>query len=155
MSCEQLGDDYELYALGLLEGDEKDELDAHLGRGCETCRRNLNGALAINTVLLSFAPDIAPPARLKRRVMASLGVAKSSWTWAAALAAGSMLVVALWFSVQERQLSQELAIARKAILSVSAERDSMQQALSFLEDPETIPVSFGSPRRPRRAAMCS
>src|SRR5882724_5746524 len=142
MNCEELKGEVELYALGLLDGDEKTELDQHLGRNCDTCRRNLKDALAMNSVLVSFAPEAAPPGRLKRRVMASVGVQKSSWTWAALLAAAAMLVIALWFSVQERQRTNELAIARKAILSIAAQRDRMQQALGFLEDPETIPVNF-------------
>jgi anti-sigma-K factor RskA len=146
MKCEELKGGLELYALGLLDGEEKDELDAHLGRDCETCHRSLKSALAMNSMMLSFVPAVAPPGRLKRRVMASIGVQKSSWTWAALLAAGAMLVVALWFSVQERQRTQELTIARKAILSISAQRDRMQQALSFLEDPESVPVRFNKGR---------
>ncbi len=151
MNCEELKDGFELYALDLLDGEEKNEMDAHLARSCETCGQRLNNALAMNSVLLSFVPDVAPPARLQRRVMAGVGVERSSWTWAAALAAACMLVVALWFSVQERQRSQELAIARRAILNVSAQRDSLQQAISFLDDPETVPVSFGKgkPAPPR------
>ena len=42
---------YELYALGLLDGDEKVEMDSHLRRGCVTCQQSLNDAQAINAVL--------------------------------------------------------------------------------------------------------
>lgn len=151
MNCEDLRDDYELYALGLLEGDQKAEIDAHLGRDCSTCRNYLKDALATNSKLLSIVPEVAPPARLKRRVLASSGVPRRGWGWAAALAAACMLLVALWLSIQQRRLSDDLGIARQAILRVSAQRDSLQQALSFLNDPETIPVSFGKgqPAPPR------
>ena len=74
MNCEELNDLYELYALGVLDGEEKAEVDAHLARGCETCRKNLKEALAINTMLLSSAPAAVPSARLKRCVRASVGV---------------------------------------------------------------------------------
>lgn len=151
MSCQDLSDAYELYALGLLDGEEKDEMSAHLDRGCENCRKGLKDALAMNAVLLSLVPDVAPPARLKRRVMASIGQERTGWGWVAALAAACMVVVALWLSVQQRQTAQELAVARRAAMQATAQRDTLQQALSFLEDPETLPVSFGKgqPAPPR------
>jgi len=151
MSCDELRDSYELYALGLLEGEEKDEVDAHLSRGCENCGKNLNEALALNTMVLGLVPDVAPPARLRRRILASIGAERSGWGWAAALAAACMLVVALWFSVQERRRASELADARNVLMQVSTQRDRLQQALGFLEDPETKPVSFGrgQPAPPR------
>jgi hypothetical protein len=151
MNCEELKDLYELYALGVLDGEEKDEADAHLARGCETCRKSLNDALAINTILLASSPSVAPPRRLKHRVMASVGVERSGWGWAAALAAACMLVVALWLSVQERHRATELADARRTLMQISAQRDSMQQALNFLNQPETQQVGFGKgqPAPPR------
>lgn len=150
MSCDELKESAELYALGLLEDNERDEMDAHLRRGCENCGKSLNQALALNTVLMSLVPDVAPPSRLRRRIHASVGVERSGWGWAAALAAACMLVVALWFSVEERRREAELASARNVLMQVSTQRDRLQQALSFLEDPETKPVSFGKGPAPPR-----
>jgi anti-sigma-K factor RskA len=151
MSCDELKDSYELYSMGLLEGEEKDEMDAHVSRGCENCGKGLNQALALNTVVMSLVSEVAPPARLRRRVLASVGVERTGWGWAAALAAACMLIVALWFSVQERRREAELADARNLLMQVGAQRDRLQQALGFLEDPETRPVSFGrgQPAPPR------
>ena len=103
----------------------------------------MKDALAVNTIVMSMAPDVVPPARLKRRVMASVGVQPMSWSWLAALAAACMLIVALWLSVQERSRSSELAQARRTLIEVSSQRDRLMQALSFLDDPATMPVSFG------------
>ena len=61
MSCEELRDSFELYALGLLDGEEKSEMDSHLSRGCEHCRRALNDALAINTLILTLPAEAVPP----------------------------------------------------------------------------------------------
>jgi anti-sigma-K factor RskA len=133
----------EFYALGLLEGDEKEEMDIHLGRGCVTCRKSVNEALAVNSLLLSFSPEVQPPARLKRRLLASVGAQPSGWGWLAVLAAACMLILALWLGVQERERASELADARRGLLDAGAQREAMQQALSFLNDPETKPVSFG------------
>jgi hypothetical protein len=141
--CEDFHDDFELYALGLLEPSEKTNIDDHLRTGCSTCEAALKNALATNAIMMSLAPDVVPPARLKRRVMASVGVQPMSWSWLAALAASCMLMVALWFSVQERSRSAELAQARHTIIEVSLQRDRLMQALSFLDDPATVPVSFG------------
>jgi hypothetical protein len=135
---------YELYALGLLEdGDEKQEMDTHLQRGCATCRQSLNDAQALNAVLLSSVPLAQPTARLKRRLMASMGIQPAGWTWAAALAAACLLVVALWLGDQERKRAGELAQTRTEMIQVVAQRDRVLQALSFLNQPETRQVGFG------------
>jgi hypothetical protein len=141
--CQDFQDDFELYALGLLDEEEKAAIDAHLATGCATCDAALKNALAINAIVMSMAPDVVPPARLRRRVLASVGVQRMSWGWLAALAAASMLVVALWLSVQERSRAAELAQARHNLLQVSGQRDRLLQALTFLDDPTTLPVSFG------------
>jgi anti-sigma-K factor RskA len=151
MTCDELKEMMELYCLGVLEGEEKDELDAHLARNCETCQGNLNGALAMNAALLTFVPEVKPPRRLKRRILAGIGVERSGWGWAAALAAACMLAVAVWVSLEERRRTAELADARRTVIEVSAQRDRLQQALGFLDDPATLPVSFGKgqPAPPR------
>ena len=141
--CQDFQDDFELYALGLLEAAEKEGTDAHLRTGCATCEAALKNALATNAIVMSMAPDVVPPARLKRRVLAGVGVHPMSWSWLAAVAAACMLMVALWFSVQERSRSSELAQARHTLIEVSSQRDRLMQALSFLDDPATVPVSFG------------
>jgi hypothetical protein len=141
--CDDFREEFEFYALGLLDPAEKSEIDDHLRPGCATCESALRNALAVNAIVMSFAPDVVPPARLKRRVLASVGVQPMSWSWLAALAASCMLMVALWFSVQERSRSAELAQARRTLMETSAQRDRLMQALSFLDDPSTVPVSFG------------
>jgi hypothetical protein len=141
--CEDFREDFELYALGVLDPEEKAEIDAHLRTGCATCEAALKDALAVNAIMMSLAPDVVPPARLKHRVLASVGVQRMSWSWLAALAAACMLVVALWLSVQERSRAAELAQARHTLIQVSSQRDRLLQAMSFLDDPSTVPVSFG------------
>src|ERR1700722_15093114 len=115
MTCEELSDLLELYALDLLESEEKMEVDAHLGRGCPECSKNLNRALAVNTLLLSLPPSVKPPAGLRRRVLESVGARRTGWMWVAVLAAGCMLAIALWLGFQERERESELADARLVI----------------------------------------
>lgn len=142
MTCEELKNLYELYALGLLETDERDEADAHLGRGCEVCRKNLNAALALNAIVMSTCTDAVPSSKLRRRVLASVGIERTSWGWVAALAAAAMLVVALWLGIQERKRSDELQAARASLFRVQGDRDKMLEAFRFLNQPETKQVGF-------------
>jgi anti-sigma-K factor RskA len=141
--CQDFHDEFELYALGVLDAAEKADLEAHLRTGCATCEASLRNALAMNAIVMSMAPDVVPPSRLKRRVLASVGVQPMSWSWLSALAAACMLLIALWLSVQERSRASELAQARHTLLQVSSQRDRLLQALTFLDDPSTLPVSFG------------
>jgi anti-sigma-K factor RskA len=146
MNCEELKDVYELYALGVLEGEEKSEVDAHMARGCETCTGNLRKAAALNSIFLGQAAGTAaaaPSKKLKRRILASVGIERAGWGWAAALAAACLLVITAWLSVEERHRAADLADARRTILEVSAQRDRMLTALSFLNQPETQQVGFG------------
>jgi len=151
MTCEDLRDSYELYALGILDGEEKREIDEHLGRNCADCQKHLKNALAVNALLLSQAPQVVAPSRLKRRVMASVGAERSGLTWVAALAAAAAVIVALWLGIQQRTTDRELAKARLDLQQSAGERDRLEQALSFLNQPETRQVNFGldKPAPPR------
>lgn len=149
MSCDELQDVFELYSLGLLrdgefEDEARSEVDAHLARGCEVCRKRLKDALAVNALILSSAPQTAPPSRLRRRVLAGFGIQRPGWGWLGAFAAVLMLVVALWLSVQERRRDNELAEARRQLIEASAERDRLFQAFQILNQPETKQVNFGA-----------
>ncbi len=141
--CQEFREEFEMYALGALDPAEMAEIDAHLREGCAGCEAAMKNALAMNAMVMSMAPDVVPPARLKRRVLSGVGVHRMSWGWLGALAAASMLVIALWLSVQERSRASELAQARRTLIQVSAQRDLLLQAMSFLDDPTTQPVSFG------------
>lgn len=142
---EELRDHYELYALGLLDGPEKGQIDEHLERGCEDCQVFLREAMAIQALMLSQAPDVVPPARLKARIVGSVGEPSHGWAWFATAVAAGMLIVALWYSLESRGRQQELLAARDALSATEAERDRLQQAFVFLEQPETRQVTFGEP----------
>jgi len=116
----------------------------------------------MNAAMLSIAPDTAPPARLKQRLLAAIGAkgseSRSPWGWVAALAAAAMLMFAVRTSMEERRAASELADARRTVEQVSAERErlgaerrEMMQALSFLNQPDTLQVGFGKDQaRPRK-----
>lgn len=155
MTCQELADLFELYALGVLEPAEKSEIDAHLARGCGNCQHALSEALALNAGVLSFVPEAAPRRRLKRRLLTSVGVHYPSWGWVWAVGAVCLLMIAAWLGVEERRRTFELAEARRALIDSNSERDRLTQALQFLSDPQTVPASFGKGKPLRRAAMSS
>lgn len=136
---------YELYALGVLEANERDEIDAHLKRGCETCRTGLEKAAAMNAGLLAMAPDVAPSKALRKRVLASVGVEKQSWGWLIALgtATAGLLIATLWFSADATRVRSELADARTELNRSTAELTQARAVFQFLNAPETKQVSFG------------
>lgn len=143
MSCEELKDVFELYALGVLEGEEKGEVEEHLARGCQTCQASLRDALAVNALMMASVKEVSPPAGLKRRVLAGFGMERGRWGWLGAFAAALMAVLAVWLSVEERHRQAELAEARRQVISITAERNKLNQVFNFLNQPETRQVNFG------------
>ncbi len=144
MNCAQLRDSFELYSLGLLEdGEEKRNIIAHMESGCAACQAAMKDALVLQALLLSQAPEVLPPVRLKRRVMGAVGVQPMAWTWFAAACASAMLVAALWYGVVASERRHQRDEARAALVQAIAERDRLQAALRFLEDPQTKQVNFG------------
>jgi anti-sigma-K factor RskA len=143
MTCQQLQEMFELYALGVLEPEERVEIEAHLARGCDNCSQALASAMALNAGVFTFAPPVKPRARLKRRLLTSVGVHYPGWGWVWAVGAVCLLLVTAWLGVEERRRTVELADARRALLESNGERDRLTQALQFLSDPATRPASFG------------
>jgi anti-sigma-K factor RskA len=131
LTHEEMKDMYELYALGVLEREERAEIDEHLSSGCDVCSRAMKHAALTNAVVLSFAPEVEPPKRLRKRLLAGVGVEPKSWAWLAWAAASACLLVGLfWFSLESRRQSEELAAARRI--------------LDIVNSPETRAVSFGA-----------
>jgi len=151
MTCDDLRDSYELYSLGLLEGEEKREVEEHLERNCMVCQKYLKEALGVNALMLSQVPEVIPPSRLRRRVLSSVGHERAGWGWMAALAAACAVIVALWLGVEKRTTDRELTSARVTLRQTIAERDRLEQAFTFLNQPETRQVNFGQgqPTPPR------
>lgn len=141
MTHEELRDMYEMYSVGLLDRDERGEIDQHLADGCETCRTGVRRALATNAAILSLAPEAAPPRRLRRRVLAGIGVERQSWGWMAAWGAvtAGLLIAALWYSTEVQRSRAELARIRPV--------------LEILNSPETRNVTFGGQPQPPRGTV--
>jgi anti-sigma-K factor RskA len=69
--CKQLGESYEAYALGALEGEEREEIARHLARGCAACTAGVAQARWVVAQLAALAPEAQPPAELRARILAA------------------------------------------------------------------------------------
>ncbi len=145
MTHEEMGEMYEMYGLGLLERDELAEIDGHLRSGCDVCQAGVRRAAATNSAILSFAPDVAPPKRLRTRVLASFGVQRPAWGWIAGWGAATagLLIATLWYSTEVQRTESELAVARRQVKQSASELTRVQSVLEFLNSPDTRQVTFG------------
>ena len=141
MTEDQYTDLCELYAIGVLDGDERLEFERHLS-GCTDCQSGLAKAIELNEMILSAAPRVEPSPQLRSRVLAGFGqtaaakkseAARRSWNWgmALALAASIILGFVAWQSERSARLNDGNELARL--------RDIQQ----ILQAPNTKQVTFG------------
>src|SRR5437899_8707472 len=110
MNCNELRDFYEMYAIGVAEDPERGEIRAHLNRDCEVCMQGIKQARQVATLLGASAAPAAPSPKLRRRILASVGVEERRFGWAPFLAAAlalSMFAV-VYFTGRERDIANEL-----------------------------------------------
>src|SRR5689334_4893368 len=114
MNCDELRDQYELYALGALDPEERAELEAHLRRDGDPCVDGVRRARQTMTSLALMTPESHPPSRLRKRVIALTGEPQRSWSgtpvWI--LATAVLAVVAVWLGIQRRDQARALAELR-------------------------------------------
>ena len=165
MDCEQLAPLYEEYALGVLEGDERAELEAHLARACPQCTPGIARARWVVSELAALSPDAQPPAALRGKIMAAIQASPNSvlgatqfkkppakpamfpvWAWVAA----ATLALATGYSmrqigVQTAQLAQLRRQMRLATLQSQAlqnQLDEGRMVASIMMSPDSMPLKL-------------
>ncbi len=124
MTCQELSDAYELYALGALDGPEKEAIDEHVARSCETCMKEINGAVENNAIIFSAVPKLDPPPRLRSRILAGFGLETRPF-WVRALpwsVAAASLAVLLLTVVSSARRSELLLLTTWQARSISSPR---------------------------------
>src|SRR5689334_23485120 len=114
MNCKELREHYELYAIGVAEEPERSEIRAHLNRDCEVCMQGIKQAREVATLLGGTAAPSEPSPKLRRRIMASVGVEERRFGWAPFLAAALALSLfgVVYFIGQHGEAVRELARVR-------------------------------------------
>lgn len=165
MNCEQLAPLYEEYALGVLEGEERAELEAHLARSCDKCAPGVTRARLTVAQLAHAAPDSQPPEALRAKIMAAVkadatpSVAPTAkpkpaaprpmfpaWAWAAAAALALITGYTIrQMGVQTAQLEElrremKLAMAQNKALQNQVEMNQMVS--SVMLSPDSMPLKL-------------
>jgi anti-sigma-K factor RskA len=170
MTCEELREHYELFALGVAEDAEAGEIREHLKRNCEACSAGVKSARELTALLATAAPAVSPSAGLRRRIMASVSpdaapaaqvaVQKRGFRWAPVWAAVAALavVVAVRFNLEALKEAE-----RAGLLSVELNRlgvedaqrvaqlTRLNDALAIVNSTEAVEVTFGPNQQPKPA----
>ena len=146
MTHEEMSGMYELYALGVLEAEEREEIESHLARECPECRAELRKAMALNTAFATLPDAVDPPRRLRKRVLASAGVPQREmriWMAALALMAAGLFVIVITDQERIHRYSDQRYMAMGETQRVSEELGKLQSIMALLNQPETKAVTFG------------
>ena len=144
MDCEQLNPLYEEYALGILEGEERAEMEAHLARACPQCMPGVALARFVIAQLALAAPEAQPPAALRGKIMdaaksssntaGAIPFAKPSaprtlfpvWAW---IAAAALALVTGYTIRQMGNQNAQLAELRKQMRLATLQRQALQNQI--------------------------
>jgi anti-sigma-K factor RskA len=152
MNCDELRGCYELHALGVLSEPELSEAESHLRRECPQCTKEMRRARETNAIMFASVPEVAPPARLRRRIMTSIGAEPSrgfsAWVpWVSTIAAG-LSAVFLFITLEdvregERRASSQVVQLQSNVSQMESSLSRMQDAVRMMGEPDTTQVTFG------------
>jgi anti-sigma-K factor RskA len=146
MNCNELRDHYELYALGVAAEPERTEIREHLNRNCEDCMVAMKRAREFSALLSGAAVAAAPSPKLRRRILASIGVeSRRSYGWAPWLGAAATLCffAAFYFGGRERTFANEVLRLREQMRSQTIELTRLNEAFGILNGANTTETTFG------------
>ena len=146
MNHEELQGQYELYAMGVAEDPERSEIREHLDRGCEVCMKEMKRARQVASMIGASSAPAAPSAKLRRRILASVGVEQRSFGWAPwlGLVAALSLVGAFYFEARERSSLEELAAVRSQMRQQAVDLTRLNEAMTIMSGADTRQVNFGA-----------
>ncbi len=134
MNCSELSDLYPLYALGLLDGPEREAVEEHLSQNCVVCTGEFHRAIDMNAQVFRAVPKMDPSAKLRSRVLAGFGIdTRSFWERGLPWAVAAFATVVMMMAIVPRTLQPGRPTA-----------ETTSQALEFLGMPGTRQVSFGT-----------
>jgi len=133
MTCEELRDEYGVWALGIAEEPVLSEIAAHLARECPDCVAGVRSAMATTAAMSGAVKDVAPPKNLRNRVVGMVAPEPKRTFVLLPWAISALLAIAL------------LSVAIPSRREPEPETTKLAQALSILNDPVAKEVTFGDP----------
>jgi anti-sigma-K factor RskA len=154
-------EDFDLYALGALEGEEKQAIESHVAQ-CGACSRKLAEAQGRIALLVLGAPPVDPSPAVKERLMRQVhasaegrtsrtgsvepehaGVFFGRW-WAAVLAPAAMALAlaAVFLWNQNTQLDRQLADLRTRVEQQQKELQQAREIADLVEAKDTMVVTL-------------
>jgi anti-sigma-K factor RskA len=167
MNCEQLAALYEEYALGVLDGEERAELEAHLARTGDKCIQGVSEARWLVAQLAHAAPDAQPPAALRGKILDAVKPPADSsravvplekpksheprgmfptWAW---VAAAALALITGYTIRQMNNQNAQLAELRKEMKLATAQNQALQNQLDMnrmvamvMMSPDSVPLKL-------------
>lgn len=155
------GEDFDLYAIGALEGEEKQAIESHVSE-CAACSRKLAEAQGRIAMLALGAPRVEPSLGVKERLMSQIrakadgravispsveaergGGFFGGW-WVAVLApvAVALALAAFFLWKENARLDRQLAELRASMQDQQKQLDYARNVAHLLEARDTVTVSL-------------
>ena len=157
---EQFGGDLALYALNMLEGDERAKLEVHLA-SCGECRLELEQLRGDGALLALSTAGPKPPARARARLLDTIaketqaptsranvaremGYPRPRWQWLGWAAAAAMVVLAALLWNENSALKQILAAKNQESAQARRELEDLRKIAAPILSPQTQRVTVVS-----------
>ena len=158
-----LPETYDLYVLGVLEGEELEAFRVHIADGGDAAQQELRLAEARVAQLGLLTPEIEPPAQVRHKLMTAVAPLRAqpqpvlsrpfpalAWGMAAVLLIGAILIGwrALSLEGQLQRVQQEIAMLEEEQRILREETETYRRVLEIVSAPGTISVSLGAATSP-------
>ena len=156
MDCAQLAQFYEEYARGVLDGEERAEIEAHLARACPQCTPGIEKARWAVAQLATLAPDAQPPAPMRANILSAENATKvvtpipkpsapratfPLWAWAAAAA----LALITGYSIRQMGIqTTQVAELRRQMQRAELQNRALQVQLELNREVALVMLSSDS-----------
>lgn len=148
---DQYAEDFALYALNALEGDERAKIEEHLAT-CASCRLEVEQLRADMALLAISATGSRPPQRARQRLLDAITreprrqPAASSrrgwWGWLGWAAAAAVLLFTLSLRRDISMLKERLVLARSRQVETTRQLDELRKIVAPIIAPEAQRVTL-------------
>lgn len=164
----QFADNLALYALGVLDGKDRVELDAHL-ENCPACRRELDALRSDVAMLALSASEAAPRPQARDRFLAAMAKeprrsgaeparAPRRWAIVPSLAVAALALVTLAVAMQNGAMRKQISGLERTNSQLAAGLEQAHNVIDTLNDATSARFTLSatqSPAQPHASAIYS